>query len=187
MPPTPRLRTVRGTSPRNLDAARRLFREYARQIDVDLCFEGFDDELDHLDRMYGPPAGELWVTWSGPRPVACVGLRRYSRSDAEMKRLYVRVGHRGRGVGRRLVRALLTRARSLGYRAVRLDTLPSMREAQALYRSLGFRPIPAYQNSPVPGTVYLRRTVDRERDADRGRPGATSSPDVRPGSAADRR
>ncbi|HEY6237583.1 MAG TPA: GNAT family N-acetyltransferase [Thermoplasmata archaeon] len=156
------IRIVPGTSRRNVVAARRLFREYAEQIGIDLCFEGFDEELEQLDRVYGPPRGALWIAWAGGRPVGCVGLRPYSRTDGEMKRLYVRAGLRGTGVGRRLVHALLTRARLLGFRAVRLDSLPTMRAAQALYRSLGFRPIPPYKENPVAGAVYLRLPLGRD-------------------------
>jgi GNAT superfamily N-acetyltransferase/catechol 2,3-dioxygenase-like lactoylglutathione lyase family enzyme len=146
-----------------------LFREYAEQIGVDLCFEGFDDELEHLDRVYGRPRGVLWVAWAGRRPVGCVGLRPYSRADGEMKRLYVRTGFRGSGLGRRLVVALLARARALSYQAVRLDTLPTMQTAQTLYRSLGFRPIPPYKENPVPGAAYLRLPLGRQHRRSVGR------------------
>ena len=72
-----------------------------------------------------------------------------------MKRLYVRPNQRGTGLGRQLVEQILSEARDVGYRAMRLDTLQSMTAAQDLYRQLGFRDIPAYYPNPLPGVVYL--------------------------------
>ena len=72
-----------------------------------------------------------------------------------MKRLYARPEFRGRKLGRQLAEAILAEARRIGYRAMRLDTLPSMEAARGLYQALGFRPIPRYNDTPGEGVIHL--------------------------------
>jgi carbonic anhydrase len=107
--------------------------------------------------MYGPPAGALYVATLDGAPVGCVGVRPFPPVPGccEMKRLYVAPAARGHGLGRRLALQSMSAARALGYTHMRLDTLPTMQDAQALYDALGFREIPAYRHSPVAGTRYL--------------------------------
>ena len=147
----------RATTPEEFAIGRGLFREYAGSLGVDLCFQAFDRELEALSTMYAHPNGTLLlaIASSDGAAVGCVGLRRLEKEVCEMKRLYVRPIARGRGLGRRLVDTLIADARKLGYSRMRLDTLPSMSEARALYASLGFREIPAYTANPVPGVKYL--------------------------------
>ena len=132
-----------------------LFTEYADALDVDLCFQGFDRELAELPGDYAPPTGRLLIVRVGGDAVACVALRRLEDDLCEMKRLYVRPSHRGLGLGRTLAEAIIGEARQVGYARMRLDTLPSMREAAALYERLGFREVEPYYANPVPGTRYL--------------------------------
>jgi putative acetyltransferase len=129
----------------DLDLARELFREYAAQLGIDLCFQSFDQELATLPGDYAPPRGRLHIEYQDGQPAACVALRPLSQSICELKRLYVRPAFRGRGLGRRLAELMIAEARAIGYDAMRLDTLPSMREGIALYRSLGFREVPPYR------------------------------------------
>lgn len=145
--------------PQALAAARELFLEYARSLDFSLCFQGFDAELAGLPGDYGPPDGALLLAWRGAEPVGCVGLRRLDPAAAELKRLYVRPAGRGSGVGRRLAEACVERARRLGYRELKLDTVPSMQTARALYDALGFREVAPYRANPVPGAAYLALTL----------------------------
>jgi len=139
-----------------LEAVRALFLEYAQSLGFSLCFQGFDEELRTLPAMYAPPRGRLLLATESEGPAGCVGLHEWEAGVAEMKRLYIRPAFRGRGLGRLLTDAALAEARSLGYRSVRLDTIPSvMAPAIALYRELGFREIPPYRENPIPGALYL--------------------------------
>jgi RimJ/RimL family protein N-acetyltransferase len=149
------------TEPARMDVVRDLFREYQRTIGVDLCFQGFAEELATLPGAYAPPRGRLLLATIGDDPVGCVGLRPLDGDAAEMKRLYVRPAARGQGLGRRLATSVIDGARALGYRCVRLDTLASMTDAIALYRALGFVEIPPYRPNPLPGPRYFERTLDR--------------------------
>jgi putative acetyltransferase len=153
----PALRIVQADSIESLEFAAALFREYASSLGVDLSFQGFDRELASLPGAYAPPNGRLLLLFVGDalRPAGCVALRRLDNATCEMKRLFVRPELRGCGAGRKLTEAAIEAAREIGYRAMRLDTLPQMAAAQALYRSLGFREIPAYCFNPVPGTRYF--------------------------------
>ncbi|MFP5462735.1 MAG: GNAT family N-acetyltransferase [Gammaproteobacteria bacterium] len=141
--------------PRDAERVRGLFGEYADSLGVDLCFQGFEDELAGLPGKYAAPGGCVLLAWAGSEPVGCVALRPVDAERAEMKRLYLRPAARGLGVGRQLVERICERARGAGYRWVCLDTLPGMTAAAQLYRSMGFVAIEPYVFNPIPGAMFM--------------------------------
>jgi len=134
---------------------RELFQEYQRSLGFDLCFQDFERELATLPGAYAPPDGWLLLVRSGNGPVACAGVRRIGDRVCELKRMYVRPDYRGRGLGRRLAGLLIAEARRIGYATMRLDTIGTMVEAIALYRSLGFREIEPYYSNPMSGALFM--------------------------------
>ena len=143
-----------------LEATRSLFLEYARSLQVDLCFQDFDRELNELPGEYSAPRGALIVAVVGGEWAGCCAMRPLDTSDysnaCEVKRLYVRPAFRGMGLGRRLAEAILDSARLAAYDRILLDTLDDMESARALYEELGFEDIPPYYYNPIAGAHYLK-------------------------------
>ena len=134
---------------------RTLFELYEASVDADLCFQEFEAELASLPGAYAPPTGCLLMALIDKEPAGCVALRRLDNAVGEMKRLFVLPEFQGQRLGRILVDAIIERAREMGYRQIRLDTLPSMERAISMYESLGFVDIEPYYSNPVVGARYL--------------------------------
>ncbi len=137
----------------DLNAVRGLFREYEASLPFDLSFQNFEQELASLPGRYAPPSGRLLLARCDGAFVGCVALRQIGDGLCEMKRLFVQPAFQGKGIGKALAQAIIEEARRIGYKRMRLDTV--LEPAKSLYRSLGFREIPPYQQVPVAGVVFM--------------------------------
>jgi ribosomal protein S18 acetylase RimI-like enzyme len=159
-PVTHAIALVVADTPELLEVARGIFREYAESLDVDLCFQHFEEELDNLPGDYAAPQGTLLLAYVDGELAGCGALRPLHDADypnaCEMKRLYVRRAFRRFGIGRELAQALMDHATGAGYSAVLLDTLDDMEAARELYAELGFEEVPPYYYNPIPGAHYLK-------------------------------
>lgn len=139
-----------------IEQARILFLEYGESLGFSLCFQSFDEELKNLPGAYAPPAGRLLLARAGDQTAGCIALRKLGDGVCEMKRLYVRPEHRGRGIGVMLVERLISEARSMRYQRMRLDTIESaMNDAVVLYRRIGFREIAPYSSVPIETALWM--------------------------------
>lgn len=150
------MQIIPATSVEQLQDVRMLFEEYAVWLGVDLTFQGFQEELRQLPGPYTPPRGRVLLGSEGSQAAGCVALRPLAPDVCEMKRLYVRPGFRGRGMGCALARKIIQEARQIGYSIMRLDTLASMTPAITLYESLGFTRCAAYYDTPLKDTVFMQ-------------------------------
>jgi GNAT superfamily N-acetyltransferase len=147
--------------PDDAEAIRELFREYQRFLNVDLCFQSFEEELAGLPRPYARPEGNAWLATADGQAAGCVAIKPLEPGVCEMKRLFVRPAVRGTGAGRRLAEVCLEWSASAGYQLMRLDTLTRLRPALALYQSLGFQERSAYYANPLEGVVYMERPLSK--------------------------
>ncbi len=154
---------IRAADAADMPAIAALFRDYVASLGVDLSYQDIEGELASLPGAYAPPSGALFAAVSpSSQPLGCVAMRKLAEDGAcEMKRLYAAPSARGLGLGRALATAAIDAAVKAGYRSIRLDTLPGMLAAQALYRDLGFEVTPPYYASPVAGTLFMRKTLLR--------------------------
>jgi ribosomal protein S18 acetylase RimI-like enzyme len=152
---------VPARSSADLDAVKLLFTAYASALGIDLSYQGFEEELAGLPGKYAAPSGALLIARAmDGEPLGCVALRPLDDAGhCEMKRLYVSPRARGLGLGKALIDAVIAEAIRIGYREMRLDTLPTMGEAIALYRKAGFQPTDPYYETPVAGTIFMGRRL----------------------------
>ena len=152
----PRLTIAPAKTPAQIAQARELFLEYANSLGFSLCFQNFDKELAELPGDYEPPDGRLLLALYEEELAGCVALHKLDGEICEMKLLYLRPKFRGKGLGRALAEEVISEARQIGYKRMRLDTVePVMKDAVAMYRRLGFREITPYRPNPMHGTLYM--------------------------------
>ncbi len=136
-------------------SARSLFLKYANEIGIDLSFQNFQDEIDNLSAQYSLPDGLILLLKNKKNIIGCVGLRKFNARIGEIKRLYIEDDYRGKGLSRILMNDILNRAKQMKYKCLRLDTLAPMKEADNLYKSLGFKKIHPYRYNPEKGAKYF--------------------------------
>ena len=140
---------IQAETQEHIDEARLLFREYETWLDEDLCFQSFEDEVRNLPGKYALPEGRLILALSDGKFSGCVAMRKLGDGICEMKRLFVRPGFQGLGIGNKLIEKVIDSAREAGYEKLRLDTYPpKMGKAVKLYESHGFYLIDAYYENP---------------------------------------
>jgi putative acetyltransferase len=149
------LKIVNCEAPGHLQDAKKLFQEYSDSRLGDPALTDFPMEIAQLPGAYAAPNGCLLLAYHESQPVGCVALHRWSEGIAEMKRLYVQPRKRGMGIGKLLVERVIAQAMMMGYLQLRLDTIPGMDKAQALYRAMGFKEIPPYRHNPNKGTLFF--------------------------------
>ena len=146
-----------------IEAAKKLFREYEKWLGLDICFQGFEEELAALPGNYAKPGGRLFIASVDGKIAGCIALRKFEENICEMKRLYLRDNFRGSGLGNKLIEKLIEEANLIGYKKMRLDTLPGkMNKAVRLYESHGFRQIPAYYHNPYSETLYMELDLSED-------------------------
>ena len=149
------IRIIHATTKAQHQSARELFIQYAESLGFDLEFQGFSRELAGLPGDYESPRGCILLAEEDDGHAGCVALRPLQNKICEMKRLFVIPAYQGCGIGRALAQAVIGEARKLGYQKMRLDTIESMKAAQGLYFSLGFKTIDAYCHNPLENPSFM--------------------------------
>jgi putative acetyltransferase len=149
------VKIIHATTKESIENAKTLIREYAESLEFDLDFQNFDQELDDFPGQYDMPKGRLYLAMDEGHPVGCVALRDLGDGICEMKRLYVRPDSRGKNIGKLLAKTVIAAAEELGYDRMRLDTIPSMKQANMLYKALGFNEIAPYRFNPIEGATFF--------------------------------
>jgi ribosomal protein S18 acetylase RimI-like enzyme len=150
------MKIIQVETPETVAVAQAIFREYEAWLGLDLCFQGFEDELAALPGKYAPPDGRLFLAYLNDDLAGCIALRKLEDNICEMKRLFVKEDFRGKHIGQMLIERLIEDARSQGYEKMRLDTYPpKMHKAVGLYESYGFCRIPPYYNNPQKHTLFM--------------------------------
>lgn len=146
---------IRAKTEKEYDAAKKLIKEYAESLSFSLEYQDFGNEINHLRTYYGPPTGLILLYKAGEEYVGVTCIRNLGDFIAEIKRMYVQPAHRGKGIGRAMLNKAIDEAKRLGYRHLRLDTVPDMESAIHLYLSTGFYEIEDYTYNPIPGARFM--------------------------------
>jgi putative acetyltransferase len=156
------IQIVKANTETLVENAKELIREYAQSLEFDLGFQDFDKEMENFPGQYAPPRGCLYVALDANQPIGCVALRNLGQGVCEMKRLYVKPSLRGQKVGKLLAEIVIKAARDMGYDHLRLDTIPSMKQANMLYNALGFKQIAPYRFNPIEGATFFELNLNEK-------------------------
>ena len=138
------------------------FRQYAKSLNFDLCFQNFENEIKNIQTQYNLPTGRLiLVLDKNNRAIGCVGIRKFENKIAELKRMYLKKNYRNQNLGKKLLQLALDEAKNLGYKKIRLDTIATMEAAIHLYRKTGFKEIPSYRHNPIEDVKYFEYELGR--------------------------
>ncbi len=153
---------IQATTTEHLATICELFAEYVESLGFDLSFQNIEEEVANLPGEYAPPEGRLFLALLDGQPAGCVALRQLSSAICEMKRMWVRPQFRGKKIGHALAERVVNDARQIGYRKMVLDTIDTMAEAMAIYRSLGFKSVQPYYYNPIDGATFFEKDLTEE-------------------------
>jgi len=156
------IQIVKANTETLVENAKELIREYAQSLEFDLEFQDFEKEMENFPGQYAPPRGCLYVALDANQPIGCVALRNLGQGVCEMKRLYVKPSLRGQKVGKLLAEIVIKAARDMEYDYMRLDTIPSMKQANMLYNDLGFKQIVPYRFNPIEGATFFELNLNEK-------------------------
>jgi ribosomal protein S18 acetylase RimI-like enzyme len=156
------IKIIKAASQKEIDDVCELFLEYSASLNFNLDFQNFEHEIKNLPGEYSAPFGKLYLALYKNQPAGCVALKKISSGYCEMKRLFVRSKFRGMNIGKALTEIIIHEAQRVGYKFMRLDTVPAMSSARKLYKEFGFKEIPPYRFNPVEGAVYLELDLGKE-------------------------
>ncbi len=154
------VKIIQAATIESVEAVKTLIRDYAESLEFDLDFQNFDQEMDDFPGQYALAKGRLYLAMNENQPAGCVALRDLGDGICEMKRLYVKPDYRGRKIGRLLAQTAIQAAGELGYERMRLDTIPSMKPANVLYKALGFKEIAPYRFNPIEGAAFFELNLN---------------------------
>jgi ribosomal protein S18 acetylase RimI-like enzyme len=154
------IQIIEAVTDSDYNTAKELFLEYASELEFDLCFQNFEEELKQLRMQYGKPEDIIYFVKHGDNFAGCAGVRKLNGGICELKRMYLKNSLRGKGAGKLLLNKTFEGARKLEYSIMRLDTLPRMDAAIALYEKSGFREIEPYRLNPVEGAKYYEKELN---------------------------
>ena len=149
----------KATTTTDFENGKRLFIQYLQSLSFEITFQDVDRELAEIHIEYNLPTGVLLLAYDGDNPIACAGVRKIDGQICELKRMFVDPAYRGHQLGQRILQQSLDESRSLGYRYLRLDTVPEMQAAIKLYHAAGFYAIEPYRFNPMPGAIFMEKEL----------------------------
>jgi ribosomal protein S18 acetylase RimI-like enzyme len=147
------------STPADFEKGRQLFLQYIQSLDFALTFQDVDRELAEISMEYNAPTGALLLAFDDEKAIACAGVRKIDGATAELKRMFVDPNYRGLQLGQQILQQTLNEAKQLGYKFIRLDTVPHMRAAIKLYKAAGFYEIDPYRFNPIHGAIYMEKEL----------------------------